>query len=93
MIEAAAGDRLAEAQHQRLLGLRHGEQGAADGDDADKKRDGEREEKARSLICGLLGRARKAGSGTKGVTPPPPFDGSSRMTLSAPPSTRSIVSR
>ena len=34
----------------------------------------------------------KEGRGMKGATPAPPLEGSSMMTFSAPPSTRSIVS-
>ena len=87
--EAASRDRFAETQHDGLLGLRNGEQGAA-ADNHDKEKQDRDEDGKGFHLRAPPWKGAKAGRGTKGETPP---RCSSRITLSAPPRTRSIVSR
>ena len=89
--EAAPRDGLAEAQHDGLLCLSDGEDGAQRDHEKNDRREsqGQRELHWRGPPCW---NGARAGSGTKGMTPAPE-PCSSSTTLSAPPSTRSIVSR
>ncbi len=98
VLQARVGDdalRLAEFEHQRLLGLAHGEQrevGDERGDAEDNRKDREGAAVHGCVSCGSAweGLVVNSESGRNGTTPGPAL--SSTITLSASPSTFSMVS-
>src|SRR5262249_33545310 len=94
-------DRLAESNHQSLLGLINSEQRAPR---PTQHNDGGGHERADYIGFHRLppvvdwgvwagGRLRSSGSGRYGTTPPAPCPAESNMILSVPPNRRSMVSR
>src|ERR1700682_563633 len=102
-VQARLGDdahRLAKADHQRLPGLIHGEEGAVADDDGSQQQDGgsaARETHSHGVppagFCAGCGCRVRSLSGRYGTTPGPPCGPVSMIVLSVPPRTCSMVSR